>query len=1421
MLVAGYAGIGKSALIQEIYKSITEKRGFFIAGKFNQFQRNTPYSAIVMAFQDLVQQLISKDKAQFAQWKEKILAAVGTNGQVIAQVIPEIETIIGTQPPLPALSPTATQNRFNHVFQNFIQLFCQPEHPLVIFLDDLQWADSASLQLMTLMMAQSQYLFLIGAYRDNEVDATHPLMLTLSKISVDIKTLTIAPLSLPHINQLIADALGNTLEESRELAELVQRKTGGNPFFMGEFLKTLYIEELLNFDFQQGKWQWDLAQIKARNITDNVVELMTDKVHKLSEKTQQVLKLAACIGNQFEIETLAIVSEKDAQETKADLWEALADGFIFPLEKAYKFAHDRVQQAVYSLIPKEEKQVVHWQIGQLLLKNTPPEHREQRVFVIVDQLNAGIELIEPQSEREELAHLNRLAGEKARASAAYQPAWDYFSVGLGLLSDNCWQTQYDLALALHVEAAEAAYLSGQFEQMEQLLEVVLQQAKTLLDKVKAYEIKILSHISQQRMLDAIETALPVLAQLGVSLPKKPKKWHIILGLLQTKITLVGKRTEDLINLPEMTDSAKLAAMRILSRIISASYIAMPELLPLVVFKKVNLSLKYGNTSLSAYAYATYGMILCGSVGDIEAGYQFGQLALTVLERFEAKELKAKVLQMVNNFIIHWKEHTQETLKPLLMAYQSGVESGDLEYAAYAVVNHPINSYVIGQELAIIDREITAKYSGDVARQIQGALSYVPGIYGQLLLNLMGQSDDPSCFSGERYDEHKMLPLYLKSNNINALGYLYCNKLTLCYLFQAYHQALESAVQAEKYLDGLVGQVLVPLFHFYDSLARLAVFQDAQKPEQKRILKKVAANQKKMKKWAHHAPMNHLHKFYLVDAERARVLGKDEEARDSYDKAIALAHSNEYLNEEALANELASQFYLARGLIRLANHYLREAHQAYSRWGAVAKAKDLEIRYPQLKSVDKMAYVPSHTLTMTANGGEAASSVLDFASVLKASQTIAGEIELARLLENLMKIVIENAGAQRGCLILEKNRQWVIEAEGTDNKVTVLQSQAIDPSKYSSLVPTSLINYVTRAKKSVVLHDAILEGQFTHDQYLIENQMKSALCAPLLNQGQLMGILYLENRMTTGAFTSARLEVLRVLSSQAAVSLENALLYRTLEQKVEERTAQLAKANQEITLLNEQLKSENLRMGAELDVSRQLQQMLLPTKEELEQIYGLEIAGFMKPANEVGGDYYDVLKHDGRILIAIGDATGHGLESGVLAIMVQTAVRTLLANNETDPVKFLTAINKTIYENVRRMNSDKNMTLTLLDYKAGQLTLSGQHEEMIVVRNGKVERIDTLNLGFPIGFIEDIAHTVNQTTVQLNPGDVAVLYTDGITEARNMEEEEYGLERLCEIVKLNWQKLAEDIRQAVIDNVRQYIGQQKVFDDITLLVLKQK
>jgi predicted ATPase len=647
MLVSGYSGIGKSALVQEIYKPITERRGYFISGKFDQFGRNIPYSAIVSAFSDLVRQLLSETEASLAQWREKILTAFGANGQVIIDVIPEVELIVGKQPAVPELAPAESQNRFNLVFQDFIRVFTQPEHPLVMFIDDLQWVDVASLKLIKFLMTapDNQYLFLIGAYRDNEVIEVHPLMLTVDEIrqaGVRVDRIFLSPLDLSNVNQLISDTLNSPPDKTIPLAELVLFKTGGNPFFMNEFLKSLYAEKLIKFDFtSKGGWQWDLELLKARDITDNVVELMASKIQKLSASTQRVLQVAAAIGNQFDLQTLAIVLEKSQKETALDLHEAVAENLVLPLSDAYKaieewelgtgdkedkgtrensrdrelpitthqspitieykFAHDRIQQAAYSLIPTQDKQAVHWQVGQLLLHNTPPQVLQQKIFDIVNHLNFGFEFNAVQSQRDELAQLNLIAGKKAKASAAYEPAWNYLRVGMDCLSADSWLRQYDLTLALHVEAAEAAYLNGNFEEMDRLAAVVLQQAKILLDKVNVYEIKIQACTAHNKPLEAVKTALSILRMLGINFPKKPTQIDILLKLVRTKLRLAGKRIEDLIELPEMTDPYKLAAMRILSDVASAAYFAAPELFPLIVFEQVNLSLEHGNTAASSYA----------------------------------------------------------------------------------------------------------------------------------------------------------------------------------------------------------------------------------------------------------------------------------------------------------------------------------------------------------------------------------------------------------------------------------------------------------------------------------------------------------------------------------------------------------------------------------------------------------------------------------------------------------------------------------------------------------------------------------------------------------------------------------------------------------------------------------------------------
>ena len=1216
MLVAGFSGIGKTAVVNEVHKPIVRQRGYFIKGKFDQFKRDIPFSAWVQALQNLMRQLLTESTAEVEMWKAKILDALGENGQVIVEVIPELELLIGKQPEVPELEGSAAQKRFNLLFRKFIRVFATQKHPLVSFLDDLQWADSASLTLMQLLMseADTRYLLLIGAYRDNEVCGAHPLMLTLDEIrkaDAIVNQITLAPLDQPSLNRLIADTLSCSSERAVPLAELVFTQTKGNPFFTNQFLKALYEDGLITFnpptcrltpptlltkdpvskggesalvlEGSTGGWQCDIAQVRALVLMDDVVEFMALQLQKLPINTQRVLQLAACIGNQFDLATLATVHEKSQTQTAADLWSALQAGLIIPITEVYKFfqdaeslkvaqsqelsvsyrfLHDRVQQAAYFLIPEDQKSSTHLKIGRLLLSKggqegilSQAEELEETIFHIVNQLNMGVELIGDRTERDQLAQLNLIVGRKAKSSTAYAAAVQYLNVGMQILEAQGWQRQYELTLALHDEAAEAAYLSGDFEQMERLAEVVYNSASTLLDKVKTYEVNIQACIAQNKILEAVNIALKVLKLLGVEFPQNPSQLDIQHGLEEITSNLASQRISDLIDLPKMTDPITLAAMRLLSSIFSASFIAVPELMPLIVFKQVILSVQYGNTSLSAFAYVNYGLILCGIVGDIEAGYQFGQLALSLLDKLQAKELKTKIFTVFHATVGIWKEHVRESLPAFRSAYANGLETGDLEFASNCAYLYSFHSSFVGKQLTSLEPEMAA-YSEVLGQLKQETYLNYNKIYRQAVLNLIKKTEAPCRLMGESYNEETMLPIHQQANDRYAICNLLVNKLRLCCLFNNSLQAVETAILAEPYLDGATATLLIPLFYFYDSLARLAVFPDSPKNEQQGLLEKVTANQEKMQKWADHAPMNYWHKFYLVEAERHRVLGQLIEAMDCYDKAIQGAKENEYIQEEALAYELAAKFYLAWGKDIIAQTYLTNAYYVYARWGAKAKVEDLEQRYPQVLAAllnqkincqvdDTITQLTTGTLTSTSRGG---SDVLDLATVMKASQTLSGEIQLDQLLSTLMQVVMENAGAEKGTLILIERDSLAIAAQSVIGQVCNLQSI---PVFGSPDIPVSLINYVWRTQEILVIHDATVPQHFAADPYIIQEKPKSVLCSPIKNQGKLIGILYLENNLTTGAFTPKRLEVLNLLSSQVAISIKNAKLYSEVVEREKE------------------------------------------------------------------------------------------------------------------------------------------------------------------------------------------------------------------------------------------------------------------------------
>ncbi|MEW6351402.1 MAG: serine/threonine-protein kinase PknK, partial [Thermodesulfobacteriota bacterium] len=909
-LVSGEAGIGKTSLVREISGPISRRGGFFVAGKFDQFRRDKPYSAFVSAFRDLVRQLLTESETQLAQWRDRILDAVTSNARVVAEVIPELELIIGPQPPVPHLDLSGSTNRFNLTFRDFIGVFCESSHPMAIFLDDLQWADSSSLAFLESMVQDSgiRHLLVVCAYRSEEVDPDHPLLLSVDRLKrgeATVSELAVKPLAMEHLLEVMCDTLHSDPETVGPLARLVEQKTGGNPFFVNEFLKSLQATALLTFDRTGGKWSWDLASIQTLGITDNVAELLAGNISRCRPQTRRVLELAACIGNEFDLETLAAVAGLSRRQTAESLQEAVSDGFLWPIGDGHKpsdpelagkrdevgiecrFAHDQIRHAAYSMIAAPLRPAIHRQIGQVLLLSDPERARDDRVFDVVNQLNAGIEDVKDDEERSRLADLNLLAGKKAKASAANEPALRYLLTGIGLVGRKAWIEQYDLTLALHVEAAEAAYGCTEFAEMERMAGVVLEHARTLMDQVKIYEIKIQGYIAEKQLLHAVNTALEVLELLGERFPKNPSKVHVLLWFLHTKLVLARKTTDELLHLPKMTDPTKSAVMRILSSMASAAYYVAPTLFPLIAFKSVILSAKYGNSPESCSWWAIYGFILSGKIGDIPSGTAFGKLALTLAERPESRAIRPRTVFIVNAFIRHWAEHVSLKLTEFESVYHTALAVGDLEMAALASYFSCNTLFVQGADLPELESQ-AAQYSDRIRKLKHAAPLCFNEMFRQVMLNLMDSGESPWELVGPAYDEREMLPIHLQARDVSAIQVVYYNKLFLNYLFQRYREAYEYGTMAEPYLEGVSSTTGEPLFAFYHTLAGLSAFPELLEAEQKKVLKRAKQNLQKMKKWAHYGPMNHAHKYWLMEAERARVTGDDVHAMDSYERSISLA-----------------------------------------------------------------------------------------------------------------------------------------------------------------------------------------------------------------------------------------------------------------------------------------------------------------------------------------------------------------------------------------------------------------------------------------------------------------------------------------------------------------------------------------------------
>ena len=1151
VLVSGYSGIGKSSVVNELHKVLVPPRGLFASGKFDQYKRDVPYATLAQAFNSLIRPLLSKSESELQIWREAFREALEPNAKLMVDLVPELKLIIGEEPPVSDLPPQDAQGRFQLVFRRFIGVFAQPEHPLALFLDDLQWLDAATLDFLENLLTQPDvsHLMLIGAYRDNEVDSTHPLWRRLEAIrqtGATVRDIVLAPLAREDLGRLIVDSLHCEPERAIPLAQLLREKTGGNPFFVIQFIYALVEEQLLTFNHNDARWLWDLDRIHAKGYTDNVVALMVRKLNRLAIRTQKVVQELACLGNSAETTMLSVVDGTSEEQVHSNLWEAVRQGLIARQESAYKFIHDRIQEAAYSLIPEHSRAETHLRVGRLLWAHVTPEKREESIFEIVNQLNRGAALITSQDERERLAELNLVAGKRAKSSTAYHSALNYLAAGAALLSDDCWEHKYHLIFPLELYRAECEFLTGQSAAAEERLTVLSSRASNAVDLATVTCLLVDLYMTLDRSERAVAVSLDYLRYLGVEWSPHPTEEEARQEYERICIQLGKRSIEELNGLPLMSDPTSLGTMDVLIKVLPPAVFTDPNLLSLTICRAVNLSLERGNSDGSCVAYVFFGKIAGPQFGDYKAGFRFGQLGYELVEKRGLERFQARTYLWFAQFIMPWTKHLRASRDLTLRAYDAAYKAGDLTIAAYSFDHLNANSLATGDSLVEAQR-VAENGLEFVGKARFGYLIDIIGAQLALIRTLRGLTKKFGFFDDEASVERHFA-------NVPAATLPQCwywiRKLQARFFAGDYDSALDAAAKALRLLWTSPSIFETAEYHFYGALSHAASCDSAYPEGQRHHLEALAAHHRQLEIWAENCPENFENRAALVAAEIERVQGQPLKAEHLYEKAIRSASANGFIHNEAVASELAARFYAVRGFDMIAYAYLRKARHCYLRWGAAGKVRQLDELYPQLRGEEP---IPGPTSTIGTPVER-----LDLATIIKVSQAVSGEIVLEKLIDTLMRTAIEHAGAERGLLILQRGVEQRIEAEATTSGETIIVRFG-EASVAEAAVPESIVHYVVRTQESVILDDASTQDPFSADTYIRQQHARSILCLPLINQGKLIGVLYLENNLNPHVFTPTRIAVLKLLASQAAISLENTRLYRDLEER-EAKIRRLVEAN---------------------------------------------------------------------------------------------------------------------------------------------------------------------------------------------------------------------------------------------------------------------
>ncbi len=1450
LLVTGPPGIGKSSLIGEVHPALARYGGLFISGKFDPLNRSTPFSAFVAAFQELVRQLLGERPERLAAWKTTLCSALGTNGGLLTALIPGLDLIIGAQAAPEELGPTEAKNRFGLVLQDFVRSLCSPAHPLVLYLDDLQWADSASLWLVQTLLSDParQNLLLIGAYRSSEVDAAHPLTATLDKLrqhGLAPTQLQLGPLDAASTRLLLAETLQQEASpELDALTHLVLTKTHGNPFFLLQFLRTLVQRSLLWADLDQGRWNWNLKEIAAAPLTENVMDFIAEQLHQFSQDTQHALAVSACIGYEFDLGTLARTLDQTPAATAAVLWPALRAGLLIPLSSnyrlltggeasdantrsdaaiiTYRFLHDRTRQVALQRLSEVDRVATHLRIGRHLHERLSSDSSSDLLFDVVSHLNAGAAQIADAAERRDLAALNQRAARLARSATAYAAATSFLQAAQSLLGADAQTADPQFDFSVRRDLAESLYLVGEFGRADQQLGALLSCDLSTIQRASILGLRLMLYTSQGRFEEGMQAGLEGLALLGVSLPSTAEgcKAALLAEVMAIEQRMASLSTDAVLDAPRLQDPEKIAVLQLMVMLSQPAYQVAPPLAALVMAKQAHHSLDHGHAALSPYGYVAYGLILAGLLGRYDEADTFGRLARQLVERTGFSEVACKVRFMYAIYA-PYKHPLRETLTEFAQAQQIGLDTGDLFYASLAFSYLPLTQLRLGDPLEATRRELQRGMAA-MKRTKDLINTGAHELLMQVAAALSDQTHSPTSLADEHFNESDWLARMdaMRFGAGRCLFHLY--KLQLSYLHGDYAAALSFAEHAEKSLATALGMHWTTDLAFYAGLAAASALAEGTDLPQDAVRASLSRHREQVAALAAACPENAQHRLLLLDAEHARATGDRGRALDLFDRAVEQAGRSGLAQEEALANELCGRLYLQLGRRKVAALFLSEARHGYERWGAAAKVRQISEKYGALLAEGSPR--PS-TRAPASEPSEGSSTVwmpgrrIDMDHALKAAQAISSEIVLDKVLERVMRVVLSSAGAQRGFLVLERDGALWVKAVLTLNPPRAeigIHTPIGDRDDFAA----SVVHYVARTRELVLLGHAAKDTRFSADPYIQAQRPKSILCMALQHKGRLSGVLYLENNSSIDAFTSDRVELLRILSSQATISLENGFLFDnlqsateklrqandTLEQQVAQRTAQLSKALQEL--------------WSEMDLARKIQTVLVPTSPT---IPGYQLAATMRPAANVGGDYFDCFHMAGADWLLIGDVSGHGISAGLCMMMVQTAVRSVVASLQKAPTvprpsEVLALVNAAIHGNLAHIGRDQYMTVTAFCFRDGEIAFAGQHQDLLIYRAAtrSVEQIETC--GVWLGVLPDIDTLLPEGRVRLEPGDTMLLFTDGITEAKINKRTMLLTSGLSRLLQQSAESMstAEETVARIINETNKFV----ISDDLTLVAIRR-